>query len=144
MSETAAHYIRLVEDNPADVYLIERAIADCSPRIWVWPVKDGNAALAFLRREPPFVKAPSPTLILLDLNLPERDGQDVLAELRGMPAHQTTPVIIVTGSGREADKQRCLQLGANAYVQKSVDFDTYFARIQDIIRGWLGADCSPP
>jgi CheY-like chemotaxis protein len=141
MSETAAQHVLLVEDNLNDVHLIERAIADCSPRICVWSVQDGNAALAFLRHKPPFESAPSPALILLDLKLPGRDGYDVLTELRGMPAHQTTPVVIVTESRRkEDDEQRCLQLGVNAYVQKPVDFDTYFGRIQDIIHDWLGTD----
>jgi CheY-like chemotaxis protein len=143
MSEATAHPILLVEDNPADIYLLERAIADCSPRICLWSVQDSHAALAFLRHALPFESAPSPALILLDLNLPERDGCDILAELRGMPAYQVTPVVILTGSNREADKQRCFQLGANAYVQKSVDFDTYFGRIQTIMRDWLGAECSP-
>jgi len=143
MSETAAHHVLLVEDNPADSALTQRAIADCRPLSWVWPVIDGNEALAFLRHEPPFVEAPAPALILLDLNLPGRDGCYVLAEVRRMPVYQATPVVILSGSGRQEDKQRCFQLGADAYVQKPVDWDTYLDRIHAIMRDWLGAVCPP-
>jgi CheY-like chemotaxis protein len=143
MSEPGSQHILLVEDNPADIYLIQRAIADCSPRTWVWLVTNGSQAPAFLRQEPPFVKAPTPALILLELILPGRDGRDILVEVRAMAAYQTTPVVIVSGRMRAEEEQHCLQLGANAYVQKSTDFATYFGSIQTMMRDWLGADCSP-
>lgn len=143
MGETDTHHILLVEDAPADIYLIQRAIAACSPRIWVWLVTDGGPALAFLRQEPPFVSAPVPAFILLDLRLPGCDGYTVLAEVRAMAAHQATPVAIISGSKRAGEEERCVQLGANAYVQKSADFATYFGSIQALMRNWLGADCSP-
>jgi CheY-like chemotaxis protein len=72
----------LIEDDPADIYLIQRAVADCIPQAMVWPVSNGSQALAFLRHEPPFPKVPSPVLILLDLGIPGRDGYAVLTELR--------------------------------------------------------------
>ena len=144
MSETTTPHILLVEDNMGDIYVIQRAIAECSPRSYVWSVTDGAAALAFLRQEPPFVKAPAPVLILLDLNIPKYHGWDVLVEVRRMPAHHTTPVVIFSSSPPERDEQHCLQLGANGYVQKPFDFDTYVGRIQNVMRQWLGAACTPP
>ncbi len=136
--------VLLVEDEPADIYLIERAIADWSPYIWVWQVSNGSQALAFLRHEPPFVKSPSPALILLDLNIPGHNGHAVLAELRALAPYHTTPVIVISGSTRAVEEVRCLELGANAYVQKSLDFDTYFASIQAMLRNWLRADYTAP
>jgi len=109
----------------------------------VWQVSNGREALAFLRHTPPFVHAPAPALILLDLNVPGRDGHAILAELRGVAPYHTTPVVVISGKESAAEEARCLQLGASAYVQKSTDFATYFASVQAIIRDWLGADYSP-
>ena len=106
-------------------------------RLSVLPV----AALTELRSRV-FARAPSPALILLDLNLPGLKGIDLLPQLRSMSAYQTTPVIVVTGSDHTIEEPRCLQLGANAYVEKAADFDTFFASIQTIVREWLGAECS--
>jgi len=144
MAKTGTQDILLVEDDAADIYVIQRAIADCSPHLRVWVVSRGSEALAFLRQEPPFVNAPCPALIFLDLNLPQRDGRAILADLRGLSTHQTTPVVIISGSKREEEEARCRELGANAYVQKSRDFTTYFGSIQAVVRDWLGADCPPP
>ncbi len=134
--------VLLVEDAPADLYLIERAIADCSPHVHVWQVANGAQALAFLRHEPPFEKVPTPALLLLDLNIPGRDGHDVLAELRALAPYRTLPVIVISGLARRVEEPRCLALGATAYVEKSPDFDTYFSRVQAMMRGWLRAACS--
>jgi chemotaxis family two-component system response regulator Rcp1 len=136
--------VLLVEDDPADIYLIQRAIADCSPDIRTWLVSRGSNVLPFLRHEPPFGNVPSPALILLDLHVPERDGHAILGELRGVAPYHTTPVVVISGKERAREEPRCLQLGASAYVQKSTDFATYFGSIQALIRDWLGADCSPP
>lgn len=144
MRDSTAIDVLLIEDNAADIYLIQRAIADCSPHIRLWLVSTGTEAMAFLRQEAPFPYAPLPALILLDLHLPGTKGYELLPKLRGLPAYQTTPVIVVSGSERGREEARCLQLGANAYVQKSSDFDTYFASIQTIIWNWLGADGTLP
>jgi two-component system response regulator len=144
MGKTGTQDVLLVEDDPADIYLIQRAIADCSPDIRMWLVSRGSDALPFLRHEPPFGNVPSPALILLDLNLPERDGHAILGELRGVAPYHTTPVVVLSGNERAREEARCRRLGATAYVQKSTDFATYFGSIQALIRDWLGANSSPP
>ncbi len=116
---------------------------DCHPHCWLWSVSNGDDALAFLRHAPPFLRAPAPTLILLDLNLPPLRGEEVLTRLRTFSAYQTTPVIIVTGEGRAEHEARCLQLGANAYVEKSWNFETSFASLKGIFQEWLGIECTP-
>jgi len=116
MKSAANVDILLIEDDPADIYLIQRAITDCRPQVRVWLVSNGDQALAFLHQEPPFPKAPTPALILLDLNLPGRDGHDVLAELRSLEPYHTTPVVVLSGSERAVEEARCLRLGANAYI----------------------------
>jgi chemotaxis family two-component system response regulator Rcp1 len=88
--------VLLVEDNPADVYLVQRAVARCSPAIRLTAMFGGRDALGFLRKEPPFGNKPSPILIILDLSLPRCDGHDILREIRGMPEYQTTPVVVLT------------------------------------------------
>jgi len=129
--------VLLVEDNPADVYLIRRVVEDCGPDIHLSVVPDGREALAFLRQETPFPRVPSPTLILLDLNLPKIHGKEVLAELRRLPAYLVTPIVVFSAADKNVEEQQCLQLGANAYVQKPSDFYTFFATIHAIVRQWL-------
>src|SRR5262245_29074189 len=134
----------LVEDNPADVYLVQRAVARCSPAIRLTALFGGREALGFLRKEPPFVDKPSPVLIILDLSLPRGDGHDLLREIRGMREYRHTPVVVLSAHDRAVEEARCLALGANAYVQKSSDFTDYFGSIKAIVRDWLGSTCSPP
>jgi CheY-like chemotaxis protein len=140
-----AKHILLVEDNPADMYVIKRAIAAWSPQLWLWQVSKGSEALAFLRKEPPFPQAPVPALILLDLNIPGTDGYDLLPQLRRLPAYQTTPVIVTSAKERAREEPRCLQLGANAYIEKQIkDFPAYIASIRAMMKDLLGSDCPPP
>ena len=129
--------VLLVEDNPADVYLIRRVIEDCGPDLHLSVVPDGREALAFLRRDPPFPRVPSPALILLDLNLPKLRGEDLLVELRRLPAYQTTPVVVFSVADQETEAPRCRQLGATAYVQKSSNFYAYVDAITAIVCHWL-------
>jgi two-component system response regulator len=132
--------VLLVEDDHADIYLIRRAIADCGPHICVWVVSRGNDVLAFLRKAPPFVHVPTPSLILLDLTLPGRDGRALLADIRRMPAHRKTPVVIISARSKAAEEPRCRQLGANAYVEKVTDFTHYFGSVKHIARTTFQAD----
>ena len=125
------------------MHLIRRAIADCCPQSCVWRVSTGSDALTFLRREPPFVNAPVPALILLDLNLPQLDGRDLLPLLRRLGAYQKTPVVIISGSKRAVEEPRCRQLGATAYVEKSRDFAAYFGEVQASLRHWRGTEGLP-
>ena len=137
MSVVAPKAILLVEDNPADIYLIKQAVAEWGPELHLSVIPNGRDALAFLRQEGAFRLEPSPTLILLDLNLPKLDGHDVLSALRHLPAYQATPVVIFSAARQEQEEQPCLQLGASAYVQKPAELEKFFAAIADIMGEWL-------
>jgi len=129
--------VLLVEDNPADVYLIQRAVADCGSDIHLSVMPDGGEALAFLRKEAPFPHVPTPTLIVLDLRLPKVQGDQILPEIRRMPAYQATPIVVFSLAPKEEEEARCRQLGATAYVQKSANFYAYVDAITAIVGHWL-------
>ena len=129
--------VLLVEDNPADVYLIQKAVAECGPDIHVSVVPDGGEALAFLRQDAPFRHVPAPELILLDLRLPKVQGDELLPEVRRLPAYQATPIVVLSMIPKEEAEPRCRQLGATAYVQKSSNFYAYVDAIKDIVCHWL-------
>ena len=137
MSEPTTSTILLVEDNPADVYLIQKAVEECGDNIHLSIIPNGRDALAFLRKEGAYAISPSPALILLDLNLPHLHGDKVLTELRHMPAYQATPVVIFSSAKQDIEEQRCLHLGANGYVQKPSDLTQFFAAVQALVRKWL-------
>jgi CheY-like chemotaxis protein len=128
--------ILLVEDNPADVRLTIEAFreADTPSRLHV--VDDGVKALAFLRAVGP--ATPAPDLILLDLNLPRKDGREVLQEIKHDDALKHIPVIVLTTSQAEQDILRSYHLRANAYVTKPVDVDQFFKAVKSIDLFWLG------
>ena len=109
--------VLLVEDSPADIYLIQRAVAEWGRHIRLWLVTNGLDALTFLRKDSFYLHAPSPALLLLDINLPRMHGPEVLAELRALPAYQATPVVMFTSARLDIEEQHCLQLGATAYVK---------------------------
>ena len=125
--------VLLVEDNPADVYLIQRAVADCGSDIHLSVVPDGGEALTFLRQEAPFAHVPSPTLIVLDLRLPRINGDQILPDVRRIPAYQTTPIVVLSAAPKEEAEARCLHRGATAYVQKSANFYAYVDAIKAIV-----------
>lgn len=123
--------VLLVEDDPGDVLITREAFEEnLHNRLDV--VTDGAAALAYLRHEQPYADVPSPDLILLDLNLPRRDGREVLAELKDDPALAHIPVIVLTTSHADEDVLSSYRLHANAYVTKPVDFDRFIAAIKHI------------
>ena len=122
--------ILLVEDDPGDVLITREAFAENKVRNHLSVVSDGEAAMAFLRREGQFASAPRPDLILLDLNLPRKAGHEVLAEVKSDADLQRIPVVILTTSDAEEDILRSYDLHANAYVTKPVDFD----RFLDVVR----------
>jgi len=134
---SAARAVLLVEDNPADIYLIRKAIEACDPQIHLSVIPNGRDALAFLRKEGAYALEPSPALILLDLNLPHLEGQQVLTGLRQLPSYQDTPVVIFSAARKEKEEQPCLQLGATAYVQKPAALERFFAAIEAIVGEWL-------
>src|SRR3954467_294192 len=137
MSESEQWEVLLVEDKAADIYLIQKAIAQCKKNIRLWFVSNGPDALRFLRQEAPFLHVPSSDLIISDLNLPWVRGYEFLEELRCLPAHQQTPVVIFSAVNKEWEEHRCLQLGATQYVQKPSDPASFFAAIKALVETWL-------
>lgn len=136
--------ILLVEDNPADVRLTEEAMRDAKVRNRLSVARDGVEAIAFLHREGQFARAPRPDLILLDLNLPKKDGRDVLAEIKTDEALRRIPVVILTTSQAEQDILRTYDLHANCYVNKPVGLDEFITVIQSIEEFWLTIVKLPP
>ena len=124
--------VLLVEDDAGDVLLIEEAFADNKVRNRLHCVSDGVDALRFLRRQDEFADAPRPDLILLDLNLPRKDGREVLAEVKTDERLQQIPVVVLTTSKLEEDVLRSYKLHANAYVTKPVDFDRFIEVVRQI------------
>ena len=123
--------VLLVEDDPGDVLMTREAFEEyLHNRLDV--VSDGSEALSYLRREGEYADAPRPDLILLDLNLPRRDGREVLAEIKADESLQHIPVIVLTTSRADEDVLRSYQLHANAYVTKPVDFDGFIEAIRQI------------
>ncbi|MBW3660190.1 MAG: response regulator [Gemmatimonadetes bacterium] len=129
--------ILLVEDNPSDVYLTEVALREAAIDSQLHVAQDGEAALAFLRREGGYAEAPRPEIVLLDLNLPGKDGRQVLAEIKADEALRKIPVIVLTTSTAPSDVAQCYDLHANCYVTKPVDFDQFESVIRTIESFWL-------
>jgi len=123
--------VLLVEDDEGDVVLTREAFGEyLHNRLDVVP--DGNQALAYLRNQSPFQDAPTPDLVLLDLNLPGRDGREVLSEIKSDRSLAHIPVVVLTTSAAEEDVLRSYQLHANAFVTKPVDLDGFVAAIRQI------------
>jgi CheY-like chemotaxis protein len=124
--------VLLVEDDDGDVLMTREAFEHHKIRNKLHVVRDGEEALQFLRREGEYADAPRPGLILLDLNLPRRDGREVLAELKADAELRVIPVVVLTTSEAEEDILRSYTLHANAYVSKPVDFDRFIDVIRQI------------
>jgi CheY-like chemotaxis protein len=123
--------VLLVEDDPGDVLMTREAFEELlNNKLEV--VTDGAAAISYLRKEEPYTDAPVPDLILLDLNLPRRDGREVLAEIKADPSLAHIPVVVLTTSSADEDILRSYQLHANAYITKPVDFDNFISAIRQI------------
>ncbi len=124
--------VLLVEDDPGDTLMIREAFEDNKVRNRLTCVTDGVQALEFLRREGEHAGAPRPDLILLDLNLPRKDGREVLAEIKGDETLRSIPVVVLTTSQAEEDVLRSYELHANAYVTKPVDFERFIDVVRQI------------
>ena len=129
--------ILLVEDNPGDAELARQAMKDSKIRNNLHHVEDGDAALQFLRRLPPYENAPRPGLILLDLNLPGRDGREVLEEIKTDPSLKSIPVVILTTSSSDADILKSYELHANCFITKPIDFNQFVQVTRSIENFWL-------
>ena len=130
--------ILLVEDNPGDVRLTIEALKEAKVINHLTVLKDGVEALAFLRRQEPFAKAPRPHLIVLDLNLPKKDGREVLAAIKADDSLKRIPVVVLTTSQDEQDVLRSYNLHANCYITKPVDLDQFIRVVRSIEDFWLG------
>ena len=137
-------HVLLVEDNPADVRLTQEAFRDGKIHNTLAVVKDGVEAMDFLHRRGKYADAVRPDLILLDLNLPRKDGREVLAEIKADPSLMRIPVVVLTTSRAELDIVKTYDLHANCYVVKPVDFDQFMHVIHSIENFWLSAVTLPP
>ncbi len=137
-----SHEILLVEDSLGDVRLIREALHEIGGGHSLHVVNDGVEALAFLRRQGAFGSAPRPDLILLDLNLPKKNGREVLSEIKVDVSLKDIPVVVLTVSTAEEDVLTAYRFQANCYVVKPVNLDTFFQVIQSIVRYWLSRDWS--
>jgi chemotaxis family two-component system response regulator Rcp1 len=136
--------ILLVEDNPGDVRLTKEALKEGKVYNNLHWAKDGVEALEFLRREGKQAKAPRPDIILLDLNLPKKDGREVLAVIKRDPDLKHIPVVVLTTSKAEEDVLKSYELHANCYVTKPVDLEKFIQVVQSIDRFWLTVVTLPP
>ncbi len=129
--------ILLIEDNPGDVRLTQEAFKEGRLPTNLDVVMDGVEAIKFLKKETPYTDAVTPDLILLDLNLPKRDGREVLQEVKTDKLLKRIPVVVLTTSNAEQDILKSYNLHVNCYINKPVDFDKFFDVIQKIEDFWL-------
>ena len=136
--------ILLVEDNPADVRLTQEALKEGKVFNNLHWAKDGVEALEFLRRQGRHAAAPRPDIILLDLNLPKKDGREVLQEIKSDNVLKRIPVVVLTTSKAEEDVVRTYNLHANCYVTKPVDLEKFMVVVKTIDTFWLTVVTLPP
>ncbi|GAN33598.1 MAG: response regulator [Candidatus Brocadia sp. AMX2] len=129
--------ILLVEDSPGDVRLTREALKEAKMRNNLHVVGDGVEAMSFLRKKDKYANAPRPDLILLDLNLPKKDGREVLAEIKSDEDLKNIPVVVLTISKSEEDILRSYNLHANCYVTKPIDFDQFTTVVKAIENFWF-------
>ena len=129
--------ILLVEDNPADVRLMQEGLKDAKLHNSISVVYDGVEALAFLRKEGNYASTPRPDLILLDLNLPRKDGREVLQEIKSDEQLRRIPVVVLTSSEAEQDIIRAYDSHANCYITKPADFDQFVKVVRSIEDFWF-------
>ena len=136
--------ILLVEDNPGDVRLTQEALRDAKVHNTLHVVTDGVEALAFLRREGKYAGSRRPDVILLDLNLPRKDGREVLAEIKVDEELRSIPVVVLTTSTAEQDILKAYELHANCYITKPVDLEQFIEVVRSIQDFWFTVVRLPP
>jgi chemotaxis family two-component system response regulator Rcp1 len=136
--------ILMVEDNPGDVRLTLEALKEGKVRNNFFTVEDGEQAMKYLRREDPYQEASRPDLVLLDLNLPKKNGREVLAEIKDDPELKRIPVVILTVSKAEQDILKSYNLHANCYITKPVNLDRFIEVVKSIEDFWLTVVMLPP
>lgn len=137
MADSKQVDILLVDDNPGDVMLITQALEETDVRPPIHSVRDGIEAMQFLRREPPFEKAVKPAIMILDLNLPRKDGRLLLGEIKSDPNLASIPVIILSGSDAPQDISTCYALHANCYIVKPRDLFSLTETINSLVDFWF-------
>jgi len=142
--QTVPIEILMIEDNEGDLFMTTQAFAAAKIANSLHVVRDGVEALDYLHRRGEFADALRPDLVLLDLNLPRRDGRQVLAEMKGDPVLRSIPVVILTGSKAEDDVAKMYDLHANCYIVKPVDFDSLMNIVHAIEGFWLSVVRLPP
>ncbi len=143
MKKTRPVNILLIEDNPGDVRLAQEAFKEGKLEVNLDVVMDGIEALLFLNNKPPYQDSNRPDLILLDLNLPKKDGREVLGEIKEDINLRRIPVVILTTSNAEQDVIHSYNLHVNCYINKPVDFDRFFEIIKKIEDFWLNTAILP-
>ncbi|KZB54914.1 hypothetical protein AUP42_06615 [Thalassospira lucentensis] len=133
----------LIEDNPGDARLVQEALREFTHPVQLHHVKDAMTARQFLQQDGPYRNAPKPRLILLDLNMPRKDGREMLREIRNDPSSASIPVIVLTTSGAEHDVDLCYAAGANCYLRKPVDVTEFIDLMKMIESFWLGLALTP-
>ena len=136
--------ILLVEDSPADILIAREALSEAKLFNTIHVAEDGVEALDFLRKQGKFASSPRPDLILLDLNLPRKNGREVLAEIKADNDLRSIPVVVLTTSRAEEDVLRSYDLHANCYVIKPVEFDNFVKAVQSIRHFWFSVVTLPP
>jgi CheY-like chemotaxis protein len=129
--------VLLVEDNPGDVRLTKEALKEGKVQVNLSVAVDGLEAMAFLRKEGKYIDAPIPDLILLDLNLPKKDGREVLADIKNDNNLKLIPIVVLTTSDAEQDIMRTYELHVNCYITKPVDYDQFIKVVKSIEDFWL-------
>lgn len=136
--------ILLVEDDPGDVELTKEGLQTAKMLVNLHVVEDGEKALRFLKKEAPYSEAVRPDLILLDLNMPRKNGQETLQEIKADPSLRSIPVIVLTTSEAESDIARCYDLGANCYITKPISFEAFTKVVAMIEEFWFTIVRMPP
>lgn len=134
----------IVDDNPADIALACEALAASQHSGPIHSVVDGEEALAFLNRREKYASAQRPDLVILDLNLPKKDGRAVLAALKANPELRRIPVVVFSTSRLSRDITGCYELGANCYVSKPGNLNDFFSAMKSIEEFWFGSVSLPP
>ena len=134
----ATSEILMVDDNPADIDLTSEVLAQSKGHFHVNAVNDGAEAISFLQRQGKYAEAPVPDLVVLDLNLPRKDGCEVLSSIKADPALAKIPVVIFTTSQANSDITRSYKLGANCYLRKPGNLPEFVAVVRSMAEFWLG------
>lgn len=144
MADTRGIDILLVEDDAGDVELTKEGLQMAKMAINLHVVDDGEKALRYLRREPPYEQAVRPDLVLMDLNMPRKDGRETLKEMKSDESLRSIPVVVLTTSEAEKDVVKCYDIGANCFITKPIGFEAFLHVVSSIEDFWFTIVRIPP